>query len=49
MYDIATSQLHREYEFPEPVSFKQFSGDGKRMLVLTVEQTVYILDVTAGP
>ncbi len=49
MYDLATAQLQHEYEFPEPVAFKQFSGDGKRMLVLTVEQTVYVLDVTAQP
>jgi hypothetical protein len=49
LYDIATSQLQHEYEFPEPIAFKQFSGDGKRMLALTVEQTVYVLDVLAQP
>jgi hypothetical protein len=47
LYDLATSQLRYEYEFPEPVAMKMFSADGKRMLVLTVGQTVYVLDVTA--
>lgn len=46
LYDLATSQVRNEYGFPEPVAIKRFSADGKRMLVLTVEQTVYILDVT---
>jgi hypothetical protein len=45
LYDLATSQVLHEYEFPEPVAMKQLSADGKRMLVLTVDQTVYILDV----
>lgn len=39
----------RDYSFPDPVSFKQFSGDGKRLLVLTATQNVYILDVKAAP
>jgi hypothetical protein len=46
LYDLATSRLRNEFEFPEPVAVKRFSADGKRMLGLTVAQTVYVLDVT---
>ncbi|MHB8503593.1 MAG: hypothetical protein ACYDHE_21940 [Candidatus Acidiferrales bacterium] len=48
VYDLATSQLLGEYVFPEPISIKRFSPDGKRLFVLTVNQTVYILDVTVN-
>jgi WD40 repeat protein len=48
IYDLATSRLHSEYVFPEPISIKRFSPDGKRLFVLTVNQTVYIIDVTAN-
>jgi WD40 repeat protein len=48
IYDLATSQLREKYVFPEPISIKRFSPDGKRLFVLTVNQTVYILDVTVS-
>jgi WD40 repeat protein len=49
LYDLSTSQLRQQYIFAQPVAFKAFSGDGKRMLVFTSDQTVYILDMTAAP
>jgi WD40 repeat protein len=49
LYDLATSQPNQQYVFAQPVAFKAFSGDGKRLLVFTSDQTVYILDVTAAP
>jgi hypothetical protein len=48
LYELATSQVRYEYEFPDPVALKRFSSDGKRMLVLTAAQTVYIVDVAGG-
>jgi len=48
LYDLATSQLRRELVFSGPISFKRFSPDGKRLFVLTANQTVYILDLTAS-
>lgn len=46
LYDVATSQLKQQYTFSDPVSFKAFSPDGNRLLVITASQTVYILDLT---
>ncbi len=47
LYDLATSELRRDYVFSDPILFKLFSDDGKRLLVLTASQTVYILDTAA--
>jgi len=30
------------------IAFKKFSADGKRLFVLTRDQTAYVLDVTAS-
>jgi hypothetical protein len=49
LYDLATSQPRQQYVFAQPIAFKAFSGDGKRLLVFTSDQTVYILDVTEIP
>ncbi len=47
VYDLATSRLRQSYKFPVSVSYKKFSPDGKRLLVLTRDQTVYVLDLAA--
>ncbi|MBZ5548774.1 MAG: M48 family metalloprotease [Acidobacteriia bacterium] len=47
-YDLATTTLQRQYKFPTPVAFKQFSADGKRLFVLTRDQTAYVLDLTSA-
>jgi hypothetical protein len=36
-----------EWRFPERVTFAQFSADGRRLLVLTRDQTSYLLAVPA--
>ena len=35
------------FDFTAPVSLAHFSDDGKRLLVLTADQTVYLLDLAA--
>ena len=45
LYDVGTCLIRREYEFPTPVAFKQFSADGKQLLVLTTGQVAYFLNV----
>jgi WD40 repeat protein len=45
VYGIADSQLRRTYQFPVSVAYKKFSPDGKRLFVLTRDQTAYVLDL----
>jgi len=47
LYDLASMELRREYSFSSPVAFKEFSQDGKRLLVLTADQAAYQLDVSS--
>ncbi len=49
IHDLLNSQLRRSYKFPVSVAYKRFSPDGKRLFVLTRDQTAYILDLTAAP
>ncbi len=49
LYDLATSHLHASYKFPVSVAYKKFSLDGKRLFVLTRDQTAYVLDLTSSP
>ncbi len=46
LYDLATMEKRDEFIFTSPISMLRFSQDGKRLFVLTVAQTVYILDVS---
>ncbi|HEY4425733.1 MAG TPA: M48 family metalloprotease [Pyrinomonadaceae bacterium] len=46
VYDLATMEKRDEFIFTRPISMLRFSQDGKRLFVLTVGQTVYILDVS---
>ncbi len=46
LYYLNNSELRQDYVFPDPISFKVFSEDGKRLLVLTASQIVYILDTS---
>ena len=48
VYGLADSQLRRTYKFPVSVAYKKFSPDGKKLFVLTRDQTAYVLDVAAG-
>ena len=46
LYDLTTMQLRQEYIFADAVVFKSFSPDGKRLLVVTASQTIYIVDTS---
>jgi hypothetical protein len=45
MVDLAKGTELKTIDFDQPVSITSFSKDGKRILVLTKKQQVYILDV----
>jgi hypothetical protein len=47
VYDLETMEKRDEFIFTRPISMLRFSQDGKRLFVLTVAQTVYILDVSS--
>jgi WD40 repeat protein len=47
LYDLPSGNLRREYKFPVSVAYQRFSADGKRLFVLTRDQTAYVLDLTA--
>ena len=47
LYDLPELRVRTQYNFPAPVAMNAFSGDGKRLFVLTRDQTAYILDLTA--
>jgi len=47
LYDLQTLQTCAVYNFDSRVAFSGFSGDGKRLLVMTANQAVYLLDTTA--
>jgi hypothetical protein len=45
VYDLASLEKLDEFTFAHPVSNVSFSQDGKKLFVLTANQTVYILNV----
>jgi WD40 repeat protein len=47
LYDLTTFEKRQQYSFGNRLSLVRFSPDGKRLLVLTADQTVYLLDVSA--
>ncbi|HEY0170083.1 MAG TPA: M48 family metalloprotease [Pyrinomonadaceae bacterium] len=47
LFDLSTGERRDRYDFSSPVSLAHFSDDGKRLLVLTADQTVYVLDLAA--
>jgi WD40 repeat protein len=47
VYDLHTLEKRDEFVFSSPISMLRFSPDGRRLLVLTVNQTVYVMDVSA--
>jgi len=46
-YQLENGSLIKQLAFSSPVALEKFSADGKRMFVLTRDQTVYVLDVGA--
>ena len=47
VYDLETMEKRDEFIFTRPISMLRFSQDGRRLFVLTITQTVYILDVSS--
>lgn len=47
LYDINTGQDLDRWVFSSPVVMLEFSADGKRLFVLTADQTAYVLDVSS--
>ena len=46
LYDLKTGARKAEYLFSEPPVYTHFSEDGKQLLVLTVGQSIFVLDVS---
>ena len=46
LYELATMKKRDEFTFASFVAFSTFSGDGKKLFVLTANQTAYVLDVS---
>ena len=46
VYDLATVMKLDKFVFTSPVSLARFSDDGKRLFVLTANQTIYFLDLS---
>jgi len=47
LHELASFEKRRQFTFPSRVSLVRFSDDGKRLFVLTADQTVYLLDVSS--
>jgi hypothetical protein len=47
IYDLKTMAKRDTYNFTSPVSLARFSADGRRLFVLTANQTAYVLDLFA--
>jgi WD40 repeat protein len=46
VYDLDGTKLRRQFKFPNSIAYKNFSPDGKRLFILTHDQTAYVLDLT---
>jgi WD40 repeat protein len=47
LYDLRTLQPRATHTFDSRVAYSAFSADGKRLLVLSANQAIYLLDTTA--
>jgi hypothetical protein len=47
VYDLNTLEKRDEFVFSSAISMLRFSPDGRRLFVLTVNQTVHVIDVSA--
>jgi tricorn protease-like protein len=45
IYDLSTMQKRDQFLFPSSVSMAKFSADGRRLFVLTADQTAYVLNL----
>jgi WD40 repeat protein len=46
LYDLESIDKREQFTFPSRISLLRFSEDGKRLFVLTANQTAYVLDAT---
>ena len=46
IYDLDSLDKREQFTFPSRISLLRFSEDGKRLFILTANQTVYIVDTT---
>ncbi len=46
VYDLKTGTKTNEYLFSEAPVYTHFSADGRRLLVLTAEHSIFVMDVT---
>jgi hypothetical protein len=44
IYDLASLEKRDEFAFTRPVSLSWFSQDGKKLFLLTANQSVYVLN-----
>src|SRR5271156_3215790 len=47
VYALPSLEKRRQLDFPSRISLQRFSADGKRLFVLTANQTAYIFDTAA--
>jgi WD40 repeat protein len=45
VYKLNGGAPHRHFGFPATIAYKKFSPDGNRLLVVTRDQTAYVLDL----
>jgi hypothetical protein len=48
IYDLQSMKQTSEFSFAAPVLAHEFSADGKQLLVLTNDQTAFVLDASTG-
>ena len=46
LYDLESLDKREQFTFPSRISLLRFSDDGKRLFILTANQTAYIVDAT---
>ena len=46
VYDLLTGARLEQQQFADALAYKHFSADGKRLLVLTQHQQVFVLDMS---
>ena len=48
LYDLRSGAVRRRISLTSPLAFQRFSADGKRLLLVTRDQTVYFFDAAAS-
>jgi hypothetical protein len=46
LYDLKSGQKLKNYRFPAPIAYTRFSAGGGKLLVVTQDQEVFVLDVS---